>query len=396
MSVSSSQIATIAAEISEASGREQESAEQVLLAIESLQQIAAKVSTLIEEAKINVESTDKQAEQGVRVVSRNIEELAETVSSVNSTAEEMAALKQATTQIHKIIESIENIADQTDLLALNATIEAARAGEAGKGFAVVANEIKELSRQTADSTTEITHLIDSLTLRVDRSVNSMQKVVEKVHCAQEQSEQTVQAFEAMKDSVSSTTESTGHIAQYNDEQTNELTQLHDKIYELFDVLKGSTSKTRETSLVASDLHVVAERLNELLDGFVTDPDAAVRRQTSDKRQAPRIENRIKVTVNVEQGALQVQGITQDISMGGIKLKCNDQLDKGASLPILIHLPLEEATGSVGEVNLTGRIVREEEKEGYYFYGIQFSTLNETQERSLRAIFDFFGKPYSYS
>ncbi len=396
MAVSSGQIASISTEISEARGQEQESADQVLQAIESLQQIAATVSTHIEEARLNVESTEQQAQQGVLVVSQNIEELVGAVKSVNSTAEQMAALKQATMQIHKIIESIENIADQTNLLALNATIEAARAGEAGKGFAVVASEIKELSRQTADSTTEITSLIDSLTQRVDNSVDSMQKVVKKVHHAQEQSEQTVQAFETMKEGVNSATESTGHIAEYNGEQTKQLTQLHDKLYELFAVLKHSAGKTQETSLVANDLHLVTEQLNELLEGFVTDPEASVERLQTDRRQAPRIENRIKVTVDVEQGGSKIIGVTQDVSMGGMKLKMSEQLDRNGSLSFVIHLPMDEMAGSAARLDFTGLIVHEERRDGYYFYGVQFSPLNKVQKRSLRTVFDFFGKQHSYS
>ncbi len=368
----------------------------MLQAIESLQQIAKTVDTHIEEAQFNVDKTEQQAREGVNVVTQNIEELAETVNSVNTTADQMAALKQATTQIHKIIESIENIASQTDLLALNATIEAARAGEAGKGFAVVASEIKELSRQTADSTTEIIDLIDSLTEQVDKSVDSMQQVVEKVHNAQQQSKQTVLAFESMTDGVGRATESTGHIAEYNHQQSEQLTQLNDRLYELFDVLKRSTNKTQETTLVANDLHLVSERLNETLSGFVTAPEASVERSVSEKRETPRIENRIRVTVNLEQGDLQISGMTQDISMGGINLKCSQKLQKNTSLPIVIHLPLDERGETVEMLNLTGRIVREEKKQAFYYYGIQFTTLSSVQKQSLQTIFDFFRKQHSYA
>ena len=395
MSVSSGQVAAISKEISKSSSKEQESSDQVLQAIESLQQIAETVNIHIEEARLNVDATEQQAQEGVEVVTQNIEELVETVNSVNTTADQMAALKQATMQIHKIIESIENIASQTDLLALNATIEAARAGDAGKGFAVVASEIKELSRQTAYSTTEITDLIDSLTEQVDNSVDSMQQVVEKVYNAQKKSKQTVRAFESMKDRVGSATESTGHIAEYNNQQSEQLTQLHDRLYELFDVLKRSTNKTQETTLVANDLHLVSERLNETLSGFITEPEASVKRSRSEKRETPRIENRIRVTVNLEQGGLQINGMTQDISMGGISLKCSQKLQKNTPLPIIIHVPLDEQGDTVEMLNLSGRIVREEEKQGFYYYGIQFVTLNSAQKQSLQTLFDFFCKQHSY-
>src|SRR5207248_3908370 len=74
----------------------------------------------------------------------------------------VAKLGESSTEIGQVIKVITSIAQQTNLLALNATIEAARAGEAGKGFAVVANEVKELAKETAKATEDISRKIEAI------------------------------------------------------------------------------------------------------------------------------------------------------------------------------------------------------------------------------------------
>jgi methyl-accepting chemotaxis protein len=91
---------------------------------------------------------------------RNISEKA--VSETRKASAKMKSLGESAQNIGKITEAITEISEQTNLLALNATIEAARAGEAGKGFAVVASEIKELARQTASATLEISDRISEI------------------------------------------------------------------------------------------------------------------------------------------------------------------------------------------------------------------------------------------
>ncbi|HYD68447.1 methyl-accepting chemotaxis protein [Azospirillum sp.] len=105
----------------------------------------------------------------------------------------MTSLRGAAEQIASVVKLINAIASQTNLLALNATIEAARAGEAGRGFAVVANEVKALSRQTADATKQIadqvanlqreTAAVDDALNRIGGTIRSIQGINETVASA---------------------------------------------------------------------------------------------------------------------------------------------------------------------------------------------------------------------
>jgi methyl-accepting chemotaxis protein len=105
------------------------------------------------------------------------------VTQVHDTAELVGSLQDSSTAITEIVKVINAVAEQTNLLALNATIEAARAGELGKGFSVVAAEVKDLARQTATATGDISAKIEGIRAdagRAAEAIASISEVVEQV------------------------------------------------------------------------------------------------------------------------------------------------------------------------------------------------------------------------
>ncbi len=394
MAYSSRQVASISREISEVSHREEQHSSEVLQSIKSLLQVSEQVDDTIQQAKEIGSEAEKEAESGITVVEKNISVLSKTVTSVHSTAKEIESLDQASSQIYKIIESIQDIADQTNLLALNATIEAARAGEAGKGFAVVANEIKALAKQTAESTDEITQLINQVTERVSNSVTSMQSVVKEVHNSQQMSAQTVEAFESMRDSVVQTTVGTGQVEDFNQQQMEQLDLLHSRLNELFRVLEENNRKSESTTIVAEDLHLVSDQLNTILEKFKTDPVAPVARDADEKRAYPRIRNQVRIMVT--SGEETIQGVTNDISLSGLNIKCRKKLQMMTDLPAVLYVPEDESAQEEDSLELTVRVLHEREEDGRYAYGMQFSLVNTDDEQKLERVFTFFHKPYRYA
>jgi methyl-accepting chemotaxis protein len=121
----------------------------------------------------------------IREIAKNATEAARVATSAVKVAESTTAtvskLGDSSNEIGQVIKVITSIAQQTNLLALNATIEAARAGEAGKGFAVVANEVKELAKETAKATEDISRKIDAIQTDTKAAVEAIASISEVIN-----------------------------------------------------------------------------------------------------------------------------------------------------------------------------------------------------------------------
>jgi methyl-accepting chemotaxis protein len=129
-----------------------------------------------EEMSLTIREIAKNAADAARVA-------ADAVREAGVSHERVAQLGVSSAEISKVVRIITSVAQQTRLLALNATIEAARAGVAGRGFAVVAGEVKELARETAQATEDITKRIEAIqtdTAATVGSIDRIQSVVQRI------------------------------------------------------------------------------------------------------------------------------------------------------------------------------------------------------------------------
>ncbi len=171
--------------------------------------------------------------------------------------------------ISTIVQTINEVSEQTKLLALNASIEAARAGDSGKGFAVVATEIRKLSTMTYESTERINTTIARLKADVSQTLQVMNQteviISEQSLIVQESGTAFESIMDMLKEIINSIQEMDGDIGQMNVSRE----QVISSIIKISDVARDAASATEEVSSASNDqsqvyshLHSAAEQLKQ--------------------------------------------------------------------------------------------------------------------------------------
>lgn len=188
-------------------------------------------------------------------------------------------------------------------------------------------------------------------------------------------------------------ESTSVIANFNNEQTDKLKYLDGRLKDLFIVLQESSDKAKTISTVASDLYTISEQLDTQLRGFTTELTDTVETPKGENRQSPRAENKIRV--NIEQGSSSGDGLTEDVSMTGIKVRSKIAFDNREKITLHFHVPAEIASTTSSRLTLIGEIVHCLQTDDYYIYGIRFDAVSASTEDQLVTLFNYFRQPYKF-
>ena len=193
-SASAHELSVVIARVAAAANETQDRAEQAGSAIEVAAAAVRRAGRSGEEMRDHEAHVRSSLENGLVAVGETATGMRRIREAVEMTAQRVSALGAKSGQIGEIVETISDIAEQTNLLALNAAIEAARAGEQGKGFAVVADEVRKLAERSSRATKEIAELIGEVRRDTDRAVEAMSAGAAEVKVGSELAEKSAAAL----------------------------------------------------------------------------------------------------------------------------------------------------------------------------------------------------------
>jgi methyl-accepting chemotaxis protein len=242
-------------------------AQEQAKAISQASQITSRINTAIGQVAANAQAVTRDSAQaatysrdGAKTVKETITGMEAIRSKVGLSATKVEEMGTRSEEIGAIVETIEDIASQTNLLALNAAIEAARAGEQGKGFAVVADEVRKLAERSSLATKEIAALIKGIQKTVSEAVTAMQASAQEVelgvtraHSAGEVLDNILGAAE----SVYKQAEEAGTAAAKVGAAAAELVEAVDSVSA---VIEENTAATEEMAVNSTELTQAIENI----------------------------------------------------------------------------------------------------------------------------------------
>jgi len=212
----------------------------------------------------SVSASSAEMLNSIKEISQNASRAASVVQSAvkvsADTTGKIGHLDQASAEISKVIKVITGIAQQTNLLALNATIEAARAGEAGKGFAVVANEVKELAKDTAKATDEVSQTIEGIQRETRESVEgikSISTITAQVH----------QISDSIAAAVEEQTATTNTMGDHVSEAAQTASAIANEMRGLAEAARNTSNGAMQTHSAIANLNATLSELRKFVDMF---------------------------------------------------------------------------------------------------------------------------------
>ena len=242
-------------------------AQEQALAVSNAAAVTGQISQAIRDISDHAKTGAEEARQagtaaleGAQVVGQMVEGMRRIHARVDDSTQKMHEMDLHSNQIGLIVETITDIASQTNLLAINAAIEAARAGEQGKGFAVVADEVRKLAERSAISTKEVSKLVKAIRQSTDEAVAALAQGAQETRDGLARGDQSGKALERIVFAVEGVAQQVEGISQAAQEMAKAADSLVASMDSVSAVVEENTAATEEMSASASEVQDAVGRI----------------------------------------------------------------------------------------------------------------------------------------
>jgi methyl-accepting chemotaxis protein len=264
---SSTEISTAVQQQSAIMAQQSASITEITATLESLttasSQIADNSNSVVQ---ISAEALE-QSKEGMNSILEINKKMAQIAEENENSVHEIVELGQKSKEIGRVMEIINDIADQTKLIAFNAAIEASSAGEAGKRFGVVAVEIRQLAENVMRATREIENKVEETQQAINRLVINSERGAKRVDEGAQLATETLAKLEKLVNGAQSTNEEADQISYSTKQQKNATSQVFVALKEIQQGIHETFSAIKQTSSITDNLANSSKMLNALVGEF---------------------------------------------------------------------------------------------------------------------------------
>ena len=209
--------------------------------------------TVMKEMSKDMDRNAAEARESIELAAKASKAVNQSNAKMDELKEAIQEISRCSEQIGTIINTIEDIASQTNLLSLNAAIEAARAGEAGRGFAVVADQVKNLAEESSAASGRTTKLIETTLLAVEKGITL--------------AEETVENMDEVMSCTVATTDMMNQIAEMLEGEVQNIRSINDTIATVTEIVDSNSATSEETAAVSEEQKAQVETMAQLISYF---------------------------------------------------------------------------------------------------------------------------------
>lgn len=262
-----SRISTTASQLASSASETSTSISEVSTTVEEVKQtsfIASEKARYVSEIAENAAKISFAGKQSTDNTMAGINRIK---SEMNYIAESTIKLSEQTKSIEAIIDSVSDIADQSNILSVNAAIEAAKAGEHGKGFAVVAQEVKTMANQSKEATNQVRTILEDIQKATSAAVMATERGIKTVEEAVELSEQAGVSIDKLAKRVTESSEAAMQITASNQQQLTGMDQLSQAMESINDATQQNLEAVKQLEDALRNLEEMVQTMKDITSTY---------------------------------------------------------------------------------------------------------------------------------